>query len=56
MSQTFSQQEFDQLETYANAGDRVAYHSLLESKGYSYATLALQVVNNDGSADVLANA
>ncbi len=54
MSQSFSQTEFDLLESYANAGNRVAYYSLLASKGYSYATLALGVVQNNTVSGVTA--
>ncbi len=55
MALTLTNRQFQLLQNYMEAGDRVAYYTLLMENGDAYAELALSVVQNEGSAGVLAN-
>lgn len=46
MSVILSGEQLAKLEEAVNAGDRIAYYSLLADYGHVYGKLALAVVNN----------
>lgn len=47
--------EFNILQSHADSGDRIAYYEQLSEWGYTYAELALGVVNNDTFSGAIAN-